>query len=290
MSALLRSMLFVPADRPAMVQKALASQADAVIVDLEDAVAVAHKPMARAQLAEALPDTRQRPVYIRVNGPTTPWCLADLTEVAALGVDGVLIPKVESPADVHAVEWALGQLEDHHHTALAVILILETGAGIARAAAIMAAAQRARRVNFGAGDTAQDLTLEIGADEAEITTYRALVVAQSRAQGFFPPLDSVFADFRDLDGLRASCQRARRMGFAGKLCIHPQQIAIINEVFTPSDRAVEAAQRIVSAFAEAEAQGTGAIEVDGKLVDAPIVEQARQLIALREQIDKRNRA
>lgn len=286
-------MLFVPGDRPDRIAKALASPADAVIVDLEDAVALSRKNEARSNLASALgaPRTKAattKAAYVRVNPMTTSHALDDLLAVVRAGADGIVLPKVESMADVVASEWTLDQAGAPEGFDL--ILILETAKGITGLPHILKSARRARRANIGAGDLSRDLGLSIGPDETELAAYRAGLVAACRANGFHAPLDTVWGDLSDEGGLRRSAERAQRAGFAGKLAIHPRQVEVINDVFAPSPEEIARAQRIVSAFDEAEAAGNASIEVDGAFVDYPVAEQARRTLALAERVARTDRA
>lgn len=278
----LRSLLFVPGDRPERVVKALASEADAIIVDLEDAVALANKSAARANLKSALEPARRKRAYVRVNPMASPFALDDFGACVAAGADGIVLTKVESAAHVAAAEWLLDQLGASPD--LDLILVLESAAGLAQMRPIMKGARRAKRANIGAGDLSRDLNLTVGADEAELGPYRALLVAACRAHGFHPPLDTVWGDLSDEAGLRASAERAKRVGFSGKLAIHPRQLGPINAVFSPSGVEVERARKIAEAFRAAEAAGNAAIEVDGTFVDYPVAERAEQTLALAKRI------
>lgn len=267
-------MIFVPADRPDRFSKALASGADAVIVDLEDAVAVSAKATAREGLAGAVPPAAERPVplLVRINDALTPWWRDDLDSAAAAGADGLMLPKAGDAETVRAVVR-----EARARGLPAPIPILETAAGLGAAREIMAAA--GMRANFGAGDLGRDLGLSPARDEAELAPYRAMVVLAARLAGVGAPLDTVWADLADKDGLAASAARAARMGFCGKLCIHPRQVGPINDAFTPDAAALAAARRAVDAFEAAEADGRGSIEVDGAFVDYPVAARARAVLA-----------
>ena len=278
-----RTMLFVPASHPRRVEKALALEADAVILDLEDAVAHSEKSASRAAVAEALQAPRKGQGYTRINGYDTALCYGDLMAVVAPGLDGVVLPKVESAAQLASVDWLIAQLERERGLpdgAIDVIPIIETGSGVAAARAIAAAGTRVRRLSFGAGDYSRDMGIRWTLDEAEMAPARAEIVLASRLAGLEPPVDSVWAHVRDVDGLRRSAERVRDMGFQGKFCIHPNQIAPVNDVFTPTREDVVHAERVVSAFREAEAAGSASIEVDGSLVDYSIVETAQRTLDL----------
>ncbi|MCX7960874.1 MAG: CoA ester lyase [Burkholderiales bacterium] len=287
----MRSFLFVPANHARRVEKALGSEADAVILDLEDAVAVSEKPAARAAAAEALARPRRGRLFVRVNGVATEWCLGDLTAVLRPGLDGIVLPKAESAADLRAIDWLMTGLERERglaRGAVELMPIVETATGFLRLDRILAArslkdypgAWRVRRITFGAADLARDLGMTWTAGEEELAPYRAQLVLASRAAGLEPPVDTVWVRLKDIDGLRRSAETSLRSGFHGKLCIHPDQVAVVNAVFTPEAEEVERARRIVAAFEKAEREGSAAIEVGGTFVDYPVVERARRTLAL----------
>src|SRR5262245_29488145 len=284
---LLRSMLFTPANHARRVEKALTLGADGVILDLEDAVAAAEKPAARDALREALGKPRSCLLYARVNGLGTEWCYGDLVAIVRPGLDGLLVPKVESAADVKTVDWLLGELEREQGIArgtLDIIPIIETGKGLAAINEICASGGRLRRVVFGAADFTLDMNMQWTRGEAELAQARAAIVLASRVAGIEPPLDTVWARLQDAEGLRASVQSSFDMGFQGRMCIHPDQIAVVHEIFTPSAEEYVRAQKIVVAFSEAERAGLASIRVDGQFVDYPIVEKARRTVAIMEQL------
>jgi len=277
-----RSLLFVPATSPDKAEKALASAADGVIVDLEDAVAVAEKPRARELAATLLATRRSTQVYLRVNALSTPFLFDDLATAAAAEIDGIVLPKAESARDLAIVDWVLAQWEAKLGKpvgSIAVFPILETARGIAAAAEIAQASPRVRQLMFGAVDFALDLDVDIADESGAMAHARFAVAVASRQAGLAAPMDSVFTGIRDLDGLRAASVRARAMGFAGKACIHPAHLATINEVFSPSEAELARAREIVAAFDAAEAAGAAAVSVGGVMVDYPVVEKARRVLA-----------
>lgn len=299
----LRSLLFAPATASRHVEKALAGAADGVIIDLEDAIAIAEKPQARLAAREALdrragsPATGASPqVYVRVNGLTTPFAYDDLRAVVGPGLDGIVLPKTESAAQMATVDWLLTQLE--RATGLAagaieVMPIIETAAGVAHMAEIAAAGRetgRARRLNFGAGDFSLDTNMTWIVGHEGLLWARAQLVIASRAAGLEAPLDTVYAQLHDDDGLRVEAEQARRLGFQGKACIHPRQVEIVNAAFSPSAEEVTQARAIVDAFAEAEAQGVASLRVGGQFIDYPVAARARRTLDLAAQIEQRGQA
>lgn len=284
-----RSFLFAPGNHARRVEKALALAADAVILDLEDAVAAAAKAQARRVVADALKRPRRSRGYVRVNAPSTPYCYADLVEVLREGLDGVVLPKVESAADLHAVDWLITNLERERDLGIGSIdlmPLIETAAGLARVDRILQARSlkpyavkwRVKRLAFGAADLSHDLGLAPGLDEPELAEARARIVLASRAAGFEGPIDSPWFHLREPGAFARALERSRRCGFQGRLCIHPDQVAPVNAAFTPSDEEVARAHRIVSAFRSAEASGTAAIEVDGQMVDYPVAHRAQAVL------------
>jgi citrate lyase subunit beta/citryl-CoA lyase len=209
-------------------------------------------------------------------------------------VDGVVLPKVESAADLHAIDWLLAALERERGIAegsIDLIPMVETAAGVARVDRILQARGlrpyrapwRVKRIAFGAADFSLDAGLLPSHEEPELAEARARVVLASRAAGMEGPLDSPWFHLRDMEGFRRALERSRRGGFQGRLCVHPDQVPVANELFTPSADEVARAERIVAAFKEAEARGCAAVEVDGQMVDYPIVYRARALLdAMRE--------
>jgi citrate lyase subunit beta/citryl-CoA lyase len=289
-----RSFLFAPADHVRRAAKALASAADAAILDLEDAVAVSAKVEARA-VARGLLDSAPRPggarAFVRVNAFGTEWCFGDIAAVVGPGLDGIVLPKLGDAAELVAVDWALSALERGAGLppgAVEVMPIVETALAhqrlpeLARAAAALNG--RVKRLAFGAADYALDLGLAWDRDEASVAPIRAAVAVASRAAGLEPPVDTVWVELADREGFRAACARGAAAGFQGKLLIHPDQIEGAHQAYSPSGDEVARARRVVAAFAEAEAQGVASIQVEGRFVDYPVVERARRVVALAERI------
>jgi citrate lyase subunit beta/citryl-CoA lyase len=284
-----RSFLFAPGNVPRRIEKALTLPADAVILDLEDSVAPADKPAARKPIAEALKLPRVNRGYVRVNAPSTQWCFRDLVETIHAKVDGVVVPKIESAADLHAIDWLMANLEREQGIAegsIDLIPQIETASGVQRVDRIIQARNlrtykgpwRVKRVAFGAGDYANDMGLSPTLDEEELADARARIVLASRAAGIENPIDSPWFHFKETEGFRRALERSSRHGFQGRLCVHPDQIGPVNEAYLPSAAEIERAERIVAAFAESEARGAAAIQVDGQMIDYPIVHRARALI------------
>ena len=284
-----RSFLFAPGNHARRVEKCLTLGADAVILDLEDAVANAEKVSTRAMVVEALQRPRRCGGYVRVNALGTAWSLGDFMALVARGVDGIVLPKVESASDLQTAEWLLAALERERglpEGGIDLIPIIETAAGFANMAEIARAAKRVRRLSFGAGDFTLDVGLTWSTEETELLPYRTAFVVQSRAAGLEPPIDTVWVSLREPEGFARSVQRAKDLGFQGKLCIHPDQVPVVNDCFRPTDAELGQARRVVAAFAQAERDGLAAIQVEGQFVDYPIVYRAERLIARADAIDQ----
>lgn len=264
-----RSFLFVPASRPERIAKALASAADLVIADLEDAVAPADKNAARAQLLDWLAANPGQAVLVRINGAGTEWHEADLAACRDASVAGLLLPKAErAAAVVHA----------HRSSGKPVLPIVESGAGIDALAEIAAAPGTARLV-FGKLDLAVDLALtpdEDDPDELVFLPYRAQLVLASRRARLPLPVDGVFTAIDDGAALRRYAVRARQHGFGALLLIHPKQAEPVREAFTPGADETAWARAVLAAAAAA---GGGAAVVDGRMIDAPVIARAERLLA-----------
>lgn len=285
---LLRTFMFAPGNHPRKVEKVFSLGADAVILDLEDAVAVNEKVTARQAVVEALKKPRACKGYIRINASDTPFCYGDLLAIVGEALDGIVLPKVESAAQLLMIDWLLAQLERERGLAagnIDLIPIIETGKGLAAARDIAAAGSRVRRLSFGAADYTHDMGMNWTLEEDELTPARAEIVLASRIAGIEPPIDTVFAHVgKHIDALKRTTQLARDLGFQGKLCIHPEQVQPIHDIFTPTEKEISDARKIVEAFRAAEASGSASIQVEGQFIDYPIVEKAKRVVAIAEQI------
>jgi citrate lyase subunit beta/citryl-CoA lyase len=286
-----RSFLFAPGNVARRVAKALTLEADAVIVDLEDSVALAEKAATRIGVAAALEQPRRPRGYVRVNAPATPFCYDDLVQTLHPKVDGVVLPKVESAADLHAIDWLMWNLERSRGIAEGSIDLMpqvETAAGVQRIDRVLQARSlrpykgpwRVKRVAFGAADYSHELGLTPSLDEQELAEARARVVLASRAAGLEGPIDSPWFHFKESDAFARALERSRRGGFQGRLCVHPDQLAAVNAAYLPSAAELARAERIVAAFQQAEARGEAAVQVDGEMVDYPVAHRARALLDL----------
>ncbi|MDA8047469.1 MAG: CoA ester lyase [Actinomycetota bacterium] len=268
-----RSYLYVPATRPELIDKALASRADAVVLDLEDAVPPDHKAAARANAAAVLASAPPKPIYVRVNGLASGLAMDDLAAVATDHLAGVRIPKVEGPDEVEAVRAAL----DAAGCAAVVVPLIESALGVERAFAIASAHPSVATLAMGEADLRADL--RAAADQG-LDYARSRCVLAARAARRSPAVQSVHIRLDDETGLRLSTVRGRALGFGGRSAIHPAQVAVINDVFSPSEEERARAAAIVAAYQEAQAQGLAvAVSPDGEFVDAPVARDAAEVLA-----------
>ena len=268
-----RSLLFTPGNHPRKLEKVFAAGADVAILDLEDAVAVSEKSAARTPVINALKADRACLGYVRVNAADTEFYADDLAAVTGPWLDGIMLPKVETAAQLVSADNEIKAYEAKQGMApgaIDLLPIVETAKGLDAVSGIAASGSRVRRLSFGAVDFAKDLNMRLSLDEWELTP--------ARAAGLDAPLDSVWVHYRDTEGLVKSAERVRDMGFQGKMCIHPDQVAPVNDAFTPGDNEVAQAETIVAAFEAAEAEGSASIQIDGFFVDYPVVEQARRTL------------
>jgi citrate lyase subunit beta/citryl-CoA lyase len=268
MTARWRSLLFVPANKPELAAKAPRSGPDVVALDLEDAVPPAGKADARIALGDAVEALAgQVSVCVRVNPPDTEWFAADVASLPD-GIDAVIVPKLESVAQLEEVDAALGGRR--------VLAGIETVRGVLDARVLLRAPVAA--CYFGAEDYVADLGGARTAENHEVDVPRAMLAMAARLAGV-PALDMVTTDFRDDVRFRAEARSARALGYAGKLCIHPAQVTLANESFRPSPEELEWARGLLAAFAAAEGH---AVAYEGQMVDEPVAARARAIVAAAE--------
>lgn len=267
-----RSYLFVPGTRPDRFPKACAAGADAVILDLEDSVTVADKSKARAAVAEWL--TAAQPVMVRVNTSDSEWFRDDLSLGGKPGIAGILLPKAERVEEIRLVAEKFG-------VGVPILPQIETARGFRNALAL-AGAENVQRLLFGSIDFQLDLGM--AAEEDELLYFRSQIVLDSRLAGILPPVDGVTTDFQSTEQVRVDALRARRLGFGGKMCIHPRQVPVVNECFAPTAEEEAWARRVVDASSAAPG---AAISVDGKMVDRPVLARAQVILAVVEQLRDR---
>ncbi len=275
----MRSWLFVPGHQQRMIDKALGLPADVLIFDLEDGVPEAEKDVARRRVAAALGGVRGGPArFVRVHEAGASELEADLQAIARAGLQGLVLPKVQGPEDVLRVcRWL-----DQHETragipsgSVGLLAIIESARGLVQAPAIASVTPRLVGLMFGAEDFALDMGLFSHPGQG-LVNYARSALAVAAASGQIRAIDKVFTDISDPDGLVVEAQRARDLGFAGKAVIHPGQVGVVNEIFSPTEVEERWARRIVEAFERRADEGPAT--VDGRMVDRPILEQARRIL------------
>jgi citrate lyase subunit beta / citryl-CoA lyase len=273
----IRSYLYVPGDDPRRIEKALATGADAVVIDLEDSVAPNRKEEARSNAATVLESVPARPVFVRINAPGSELAARDIAAVAALQLSGLRLPKVESLESVRLVAETLEALRSE----AGIQCLIESALGLELALEIARSHERVAGISLGEADLAADLGVR---DEAGLLYARSRIVSASRAAGLPGPVQSVYTRVNDLDGLRRSTEEGKNMGFVGRSAIHPSQVPIINEVFTPTEDEVAEAQELLDRLEGEAESGTGAFVLeDGRFVDRAVVESARRTLTWRDQ-------
>ncbi len=304
-----RCQLFGPGSRPALFEKMAASAADVINIDLEDSVAPSDKATARANVIAAIRDVDwgTKTLSVRINGLDTPWWYRDVVDLLEQGserLDLIMIPKVGSAADVYAVDALVTAIERAMGRTKPVgfEVIIESAAGITHVEEIAASSPRLQAMSLGAADFAASMGMQttgIGGTQENYYMLRdgtrhwpdpwhwatAAIVAACRTHGILP-VDGPFGDFADDEGFRAQARRVATLGMVGKWAIHPSQVALANEVFTPSDAAVAEAREILAAMADAKARGEGATVYKGRLVDIASIKQA-EVIVRQSELTKR---
>ncbi len=280
----LRSLLFVPGNRDNMLEKAMGVIPDAYIPDMEDSVPVEEKENARSVIASFLGRLSQvGPLVIpRVNSLDTGLLQDDLAAVVGPHIYGISVGKIQSGKDIDHICGIIEGLERKAGLEVGIVKIvpwIETAMAIVNAYEICASSPRIVGAAFGAEDFTNDMAIERTAGESEVDYPRKVICVAARAAEVLA-LDTPYFSFRDPDGLRQNSLEARGYGFKGKFAIHPAQIDIINESFSPSPEEIENARRVVAAFEEAERNGRGSTSLDGKVIDVPVVKRARQLLEL----------
>lgn len=278
-----RSVLYMPGANERALEKAKSLDADALILDLEDAVSPESKQDARQRVCAAVASGEygRREVTIRVNGAETEWHAEDLRAAAQAGPAAVVVPKVDSAEAVHAVERILVSAGAPEHTA--IWAMVETPVAMLRAEEIAGASERLTVLVMGTNDLANELHAEHLPGRAPLLSGLSLALLGARTHGKVI-LDGVYNDVADLDGFETECVQGRQFGFDGKTLIHPKQLEPCNRVFAPADADVEWSRRIIDAFEQARAEGKGVVTVDGKMIENLHVSNAQRILALHEAI------
>ncbi|MDH5305637.1 MAG: CoA ester lyase [Myxococcales bacterium] len=279
-----RSVLFVPGGHPRRLEKAPETGADSLVLDLEDSVAPEEKDRARQLVADTLRARAlgEAEAIVRVNAPGTPHFAADLEAAVAAGADAVMLPKSQRADTLAEVSARLDRLERRLErapdAALRLLALVETPAGVARVAWLADASERIDALCFGHADFAREMGLADADASAGVLLHARCAVAIAAKAAGVSPIDCVFLDVRDEQAFAADVALGLRLGFEGKLCIHPTQVRIANDVYTPAPERVAHAQRVVEGFERALAGGSGVFSLDGKMVDAPLVAIEKRIL------------
>jgi citrate lyase subunit beta/citryl-CoA lyase len=289
---MIRSALYAPGNVPRMLEKVGTFGADAVVLDLEDAVPVGEKKLARGLVREALErialEDSNRPMrFVRVNAAATGLLEEDLSSVFCPHLDGIYLPKVESAEELLHAGDIISELENRagrRAGSVEIHPIIESAKGVMRAYPILEnAPSRVQKAGFGAGDLMRDIGLGFDSrmwdtEGLKLLYVRSHLVLACRAADKLPPVDSVYGDISNMDGLENEAKLAKKLGFQGKSAIHPGQVEIINRIFTPTSEEIEYSRRIIDAFEEAEARGSASFTVNGAFVDIAVAKMARSVI------------
>ena len=290
---LLRSLIFVPGNRATMLERAREFNADIIMYDLEDSVPPAEKVNARDMARQWVPDLRKagRRVMVRCNGLDTGLTRDELAAIIGPDLYGVSVGKTESPWDIQEIDRIIGPYESAaglEPGAIKLIPWIESSKAVMNAQQMAGASSRIIAIAFGAEDYTVDMGLQRTDTGEEVYVPRATNAIAARAAGV-ASLDSPYVAFRNSEGLKEDCSTARQLGYNGKFAIHPAQIDTINETFSPNPEDVAYARRVMEAWNRAESDGRGSLDLDGKMVDVPVVKRAQNLLALVEAINQQSR-
>jgi citrate lyase subunit beta/citryl-CoA lyase len=277
----MRSKLFVPASRPELFEKAMAGEADALSFDLEDAVDEAVKDEARQNLARflrSLPDNHGKTIIVRVNGLATPHFDADLEAIVGPGLDLVNLPKPESTDDVRHCAAVLARLERGMSDGAGILVNIESPRALRLAAELAGASPRVRGLQVGYGDLIEPLNID--RYNPAVIQHIMLAVRVAAGEAGIWAYDGAYANIKDTEGYKREAEMARRLGYLGKSAIHPSQVPLANAIFRPTDAEIAHSLTVVEAAREAARKGVGAFTVDGRMVDAPFIRRAEQILAL----------
>ncbi len=288
MQKLRRTMLFVPGNNPGMIRDAHIYGADSIMLDLEDSVSVHEKDAARLLVYHALKslDFGKTEVLVRVNALNSPFGKEDLEAIIRAGPDAIRMPKTETPQEVTEVDGIISAIEKEagmEPGTIKLFAAIESAKGVLNAPQIAVASSRLVGMALGAEDFVTDLKTTRSVDGIELLTARSLILFAARAAGI-DAIDTVFSNVNDEKGFSEEVKLIKQLGFDGKSIINPRQIETVHEIFTPSKEEVAKSIRIIEASAEAEAKGSGVVSLDGRMIDRPIVERARRVLAFADAV------
>ncbi|ANU27296.1 HpcH/HpaI aldolase/citrate lyase family protein [Planococcus versutus] len=271
------SYLFVPATSFSLIKKAVTSKADVVIIDLEDAVALSEKQAAREVMKEALKVyKKEHKIIVRINALETSFWEADLETAVTNGAAGIMLPKAENEQGIQTASNKIREIRENSDEAFELIPLIESAKGIQFAYAIASADPLVSALAFGSIDFSLDIDCELTPEGLELLFARSQLVIASKAAGIGPPIDAVYPNLTDENGLKNQTVFANQLGFKAKLVIHPKQLDVVHQVFSTSDEEIIIAKKIVEAFEKAEKEGIASIKVDGQFVDYPIYKKAKK--------------
>lgn len=284
----IRTALFVPGNRPERVDKAIDTEADAIIIDLEDAVPFSEKKETRTKVRDkVMQHSKDKKIIVRINALASEFSRGDLEEVVVEGLSGIMLPKVDNASHIQEINRYLLEEEKKRGLRIGSIMIIpliESASGVEHVFQIVSERtdpERLFTVAFGAADFTLDMGVNLTKTGEELFYPRSRIAVGCCAAGVEPPLDTPFmVDLKDRGMLEDDINRAKQLGFQGKLCIHPNQVALCNELFSPTKEEIEYAQKVIEAFNKAEASGIAAIQLDGKFVDYPVVERSKRILKL----------
>lgn len=279
-----RSMLYIPGNNPAMLQNGGVYGADCVLLDLEDAVALNQKDAARILVRNMLKDVNYYncEVSVRVNHISTPFGRADLEEIVPLQPDAIRFPKTETVEELAELIKIIEEIEDKHnlpHDKMKIHAMIETAIGVQNVYQIASFSKRVDAITIGGQDLTADMGIEKTKDNIGIDYARKQIVMAAKAN-CIDAIDTVFADVDDEEGLREETEYSKKIGFSGKAVINPRQIDVVNEVFMPTEEEIRKASKIYKGWVKAKAEGIGVFAIDGKMVDAPVMERAKRVLEI----------
>lgn len=277
-----RTWMFVPGSQDKHLKKAADLSADVLIFDLEDAVPTVDKETARLKVKECIQKLEKKVSFVRVNALSTPYFLEDIKQIASPHLSGIILPKTNNREDIIIADYLLEQQEQEQGLlkgSLSIVPLIETAQGLNNAEKIASASERVSHLSFGAEDFMLDLNMDAGQEEQELLYARSKLVTASRSAGKEAPVDSVYTDFKDDIGLGKAAKKGKMLGFQGKLVIHPKQIDVVNQIFSPTSEQIAKARKIIQMYDASEKEEGGVIQIDGKMVDVPVAERARKILS-----------
>lgn len=294
MAILMRTALFVPGNRPDRIEKAFNTEADVIIIDLEDAVPLSEKESSRSNVREKVTQFADRMILVRTNALGSPFIKGDLDEAIVEGVNGIILPKVEKADGIHDINKLLLEVEKRRSLpdgSIRIFPLIESATAVQHIYDIVSTKTKPKRiytVMFGAADYTLDMGIEMTMEGHELFYARSRIAIACRAAGIAPPIDTPFMiDLKNTEALISDARRAKELGFQGKLVIHPKQVEPCNRIFSPLPEEIKRAEKIVHAFEKAEAAGIAAIQLEGKFIDYPVVKRSKDILALATAIAKK---